>query len=228
MAVDSLDTCGIYFGTTGGQVYASADAGDSWTPIVRDLPAVLSVEVADAAMIRVVLPYHLRTLARVGDEVHLRVDGPRHAGRRPRRARSAVPGAARHDPRPCHVSPPSVRALLRLRRGLLAPTRRHAAARGHRRGDRAVPRRRRDGGRLAPLKGLSHSATEDTEISVWLATEALRAQRELLSRRAELQFGQVPRTSEASAPREAVRPSPTVLRASIAPSGIRTTARRAP
>ncbi|HZU45230.1 MAG TPA: exo-alpha-sialidase [Terriglobales bacterium] len=45
MAVDSLDTCGIYFGTTGGQVYASADAGDNWSPIVRDLPAVLSVEV---------------------------------------------------------------------------------------------------------------------------------------------------------------------------------------
>ena len=45
MAVDSLDKCGIYFGTTGGQVYASADAGDSWNPIVRDLPAVLSVEV---------------------------------------------------------------------------------------------------------------------------------------------------------------------------------------
>ncbi|MHB1987099.1 MAG: WD40/YVTN/BNR-like repeat-containing protein [Acidimicrobiales bacterium] len=45
MAVDSLEECGIYFGTTGGQVYASADAGDSWAPIARDLPAVLSVEV---------------------------------------------------------------------------------------------------------------------------------------------------------------------------------------
>ncbi|HET7748271.1 MAG TPA: exo-alpha-sialidase [Terriglobales bacterium] len=45
MAVDSLDDCGIYFGTTGGQVYASTDAGDSWSAIVRDLPAVLSVEV---------------------------------------------------------------------------------------------------------------------------------------------------------------------------------------
>jgi photosystem II stability/assembly factor-like uncharacterized protein len=45
MSVDSLDPCGIYFGTTGGQVYASVDAGDSWAPIVRDLPAVLSVEV---------------------------------------------------------------------------------------------------------------------------------------------------------------------------------------
>ena len=45
MAVDSLDKCGVYFGTTGGQVYASADAGDTWAAIVRDLPAVLSVEV---------------------------------------------------------------------------------------------------------------------------------------------------------------------------------------
>jgi photosystem II stability/assembly factor-like uncharacterized protein len=49
MAVDSLDKCGIYFGTTGGQVYCSADAGDSWNPIVRDLPAVLSVEVQTLA-----------------------------------------------------------------------------------------------------------------------------------------------------------------------------------
>jgi photosystem II stability/assembly factor-like uncharacterized protein len=45
MAVDTLDDCGIYFGTTGGQVYMSPDGGDSWNPIVRDLPAVLSVEV---------------------------------------------------------------------------------------------------------------------------------------------------------------------------------------
>ncbi|HJT65917.1 MAG TPA: hypothetical protein VJ749_05660 [Pyrinomonadaceae bacterium] len=45
MAIDQLDSCGVYFGTTGGQVYASADGGDTWAPIVRDLPAVLSVEV---------------------------------------------------------------------------------------------------------------------------------------------------------------------------------------
>lgn len=45
MAVDSLDACGVYVGTTGGQVYASSDAGDNWAPIVRDLPAVLSVTV---------------------------------------------------------------------------------------------------------------------------------------------------------------------------------------
>jgi photosystem II stability/assembly factor-like uncharacterized protein len=49
MAVDSLDKCGVYFGTTGGQVYASADAGDNWTPIVQHLPAVLSVEVQTLA-----------------------------------------------------------------------------------------------------------------------------------------------------------------------------------
>jgi len=45
MAVDTLDSCGIYFGTTGGQVYASSDAGNTWAPIVRDLPAVVSIEV---------------------------------------------------------------------------------------------------------------------------------------------------------------------------------------
>jgi photosystem II stability/assembly factor-like uncharacterized protein len=45
MAVDSLDSCGVYFGTTGGQVYCSPDGGDTWKPIVRDLPGVLSVEV---------------------------------------------------------------------------------------------------------------------------------------------------------------------------------------
>jgi photosystem II stability/assembly factor-like uncharacterized protein len=45
MAVDRLDDCGIYFGTTGGAVYVSSDAGDHWMPIVTDLPSVLSVEV---------------------------------------------------------------------------------------------------------------------------------------------------------------------------------------
>ncbi|WP_245279987.1 exo-alpha-sialidase [Hyphomicrobium sp. 99] len=49
MAVDTLDTCGVYFGTTGGQVYASPDAGDTWSAIVHDLPPVLSVEVQTLA-----------------------------------------------------------------------------------------------------------------------------------------------------------------------------------
>ena len=45
MAVDTADPCGVYFGTTGGQVYASADEGDSWEAIAGHLPTVLSVEV---------------------------------------------------------------------------------------------------------------------------------------------------------------------------------------
>ena len=49
MAVDQLDSCGVYFGTTGGQVYCSPDSGDTWAPIVRDLPPVLSVEVQTLA-----------------------------------------------------------------------------------------------------------------------------------------------------------------------------------
>jgi hypothetical protein len=49
MAVDSLDPCGVYFGTTGGQVYVSPNAGDRWAPIVHDLPPVLSVEVQTLA-----------------------------------------------------------------------------------------------------------------------------------------------------------------------------------
>jgi photosystem II stability/assembly factor-like uncharacterized protein len=49
MAIDSLDSCGVYFGTTGGQVYMSADAGDNWMPIAEHLPRVLSVEVQTLA-----------------------------------------------------------------------------------------------------------------------------------------------------------------------------------
>ena len=45
VAVDGLDDCGVYVGTTGGQVYASPDAGDTWTAIAEHHPAVLSVEV---------------------------------------------------------------------------------------------------------------------------------------------------------------------------------------
>ena len=45
MALDAMDPCGVYFGTTGGAVYVSPDGGDSWSAIVHDLPAVLSVEV---------------------------------------------------------------------------------------------------------------------------------------------------------------------------------------
>jgi len=45
MAVDKLDDCGIYFGTTGGQVYVSPNGGDDWSAIGEHFPAVYSVEV---------------------------------------------------------------------------------------------------------------------------------------------------------------------------------------
>jgi len=45
MAVDTLDSCGIYFGTSGGQVYCSPDGGGNWSAIASHLPSVLSVEV---------------------------------------------------------------------------------------------------------------------------------------------------------------------------------------
>ena len=117
MAVDSLDSCGVYFGTTGGQVYASADGGDNWAPIVRDLPPVLSVEVQTLPMIRdirVVLPAHLRTLAQVGGEVTLDVDGRSRTGRCSTRSKRAI-RAARHDPRSRHAEAPAVPPVLRLR-----------------------------------------------------------------------------------------------------------------
>ena len=49
MSIDQLESCGIYFGTTGGQVYGSADSGDTWQTLVHDLPKVLSVEVQTLA-----------------------------------------------------------------------------------------------------------------------------------------------------------------------------------
>jgi len=45
LAVDTLEECGVYFGTSGGQVYVSADSGDHWETITANLPPVLSVEV---------------------------------------------------------------------------------------------------------------------------------------------------------------------------------------
>lgn len=45
MAVDAMDDSGVYFGTTGGQIYGSPNGGDNWTAIAEHLPPVLSVEV---------------------------------------------------------------------------------------------------------------------------------------------------------------------------------------
>ncbi len=76
MAVDRLDSCGVYFGTTGGQVYASADGGDHMDAD-RARPAGRAVgRGADPAVIRVELPQHLQTLARVGREIEVTVEDP--------------------------------------------------------------------------------------------------------------------------------------------------------
>ena len=85
MAVDSLDECGIYFGTTGGQVYCSADGGDyveghrarsAGGAFGRGADAAMTSEGASVRRIRVALPYHLRNLARVGSEIELEVAEP--------------------------------------------------------------------------------------------------------------------------------------------------------
>jgi photosystem II stability/assembly factor-like uncharacterized protein len=44
MAIDRLEPAGVYFGTSGGTLFASADEGDSWACIAQYLPAILSVE----------------------------------------------------------------------------------------------------------------------------------------------------------------------------------------
>ena len=46
-AFDSLDPAGVYFGTQSGTVWASPDPGGAWIEAARDLPPVLSVEVAE-------------------------------------------------------------------------------------------------------------------------------------------------------------------------------------
>jgi hypothetical protein len=46
MTADTLDPVGLYFGTTGGEVWASRDEGASWECIRRHLPQVHAVEAA--------------------------------------------------------------------------------------------------------------------------------------------------------------------------------------
>jgi photosystem II stability/assembly factor-like uncharacterized protein len=46
LAIDTLDVPGLYFGTSTGQVFASADEGESWSEIASYLPPISSVEVA--------------------------------------------------------------------------------------------------------------------------------------------------------------------------------------
>lgn len=46
MAIDGHERPGLYFGTSTGQLFASADEGESWSEIANYLPAIASVEVA--------------------------------------------------------------------------------------------------------------------------------------------------------------------------------------
>ena len=117
MAVDSLDSCGVYFGTTGGQVYASADCRrqlGSHRPRSAGRPLRRG---PDAAMIRVVLPDPSADAGARRRRGGARRRGPGHAALGPRRARSPLSDAARDDPRPRHATAPAVPAVLRLRGG---------------------------------------------------------------------------------------------------------------
>jgi photosystem II stability/assembly factor-like uncharacterized protein len=49
MAVDARDPVGVYFGTTSGEVWASANEGDEWSCVARHLPLIHSVEIAELA-----------------------------------------------------------------------------------------------------------------------------------------------------------------------------------
>ncbi len=149
MAVDSLDKCGVYFGTTGGQVYASPDAGDTWSPIVRDLPAVLSVEVQTLRMIRVVLPGHLRTLAHVGERGDARGGRSGDATLGSRCARSALSDAARHHSRSRDAKAAGVHAILRVLGRFVARIAGRAAAGGGCIRSRTIFDSRRNRGRMS-------------------------------------------------------------------------------
>ena len=76
---------------------------------------------ANAAMIRVVLPFHLRNLARVDGEVELEV-GARSRLRGARRARSTLSRVAGNDSRPRHTEAPSVRQIFRVQGRFVART----------------------------------------------------------------------------------------------------------
>ena len=62
MAIDDLDVPGLYFGTSTGQVFASADEGESWSEIASYLPAIASVEVAVVVVAELHLPATLPSL----------------------------------------------------------------------------------------------------------------------------------------------------------------------
>ena len=145
MAVDSLDACGVVLRNHGRPGVRLARRGrqlDGDRPRSSGGPVRRS---ADTELIRVHLPAHLRTLARVNGEVHHRCAGPRHSRRGPRCAGGVVSGAARNDPGSRHAETAPVRAVLRVRRRLVARVPRRPVARLGGCRHRALARRRRHG-----------------------------------------------------------------------------------
>src|SRR5258708_1154222 len=121
MAVDSLEPCGVYFGTTGGQVYVSAENGDNWTPIVRDLPAVYRSRFRpcnDPSSAPIPSPHFVPGEWRSANSSR----GKSHIGLRTRRAGSRLPRASWSNPRSSHLTTASVREVLRLQRRFIART----------------------------------------------------------------------------------------------------------
>ena len=154
MAVDSLDSCGIYFGTTGGQVYGSPTAATPGTHRARFAGGAVGGS-ADAAVRRDAPTDPRRAAAAPADagagrsevsiEVHdavtLRAMLDALEARFP-----LLRGTIRDHGT---LEAPPLRPLLRLRGGPVARfAGRSAAGRGGGRA-RAVPGRRRDGRRMS-------------------------------------------------------------------------------
>jgi hypothetical protein len=115
MAVDSLDACGVYFGTTGGQVYASPTpetAGPPSSGIFRPCFRSRCRRCHDPSR----APGASAILARVDGEVKLEVEGRSRSARSSTRSRP-LSDAAGNDPRSRHATAPAVREVLRLRGG---------------------------------------------------------------------------------------------------------------
>ncbi len=112
MAVDTLAACGVYFGTTGGQVYASADAGDTWTLSSRSAGCVVGGRTLHG---RVTIPVHLANAGRSrqgGQPPGRRAgDAARHSGPP---LEAAYP-TLRYGPRPRFGAAPALVPLLCLR-----------------------------------------------------------------------------------------------------------------
>ena len=95
----------------------SASASSAKAPSSDSAESAASGSTARKTTIRVALPHHLRTLAKLGNEISLEIAGLAHAACGAGRSRAALPNALRHHPRPCDAGTPPVPSFLRLRAG---------------------------------------------------------------------------------------------------------------